>query len=346
MTGEPIVAIAVSARGWPDALRQVLADHGGGRLRLTAMSPADLEDEDFTVLLVDDICSFLDRALVREVHRDGKVVIGVHGDQAGRSYLESLGVDATIDAAAPVSDFVSAIRRVGPKVDAAAEARPVHRAGPDVTFVSGVSGGVGTTEIALGLGMALGGVVLLDIADRPSLAQRTGLRLHPNLATAAEALDHGNGSVDAAVQRVTADVGLVAGSRSVPASSGRIVAALVEVASYIVVDAGTRSTDFGISVDREVLVGAASPVGVTRLLDRLGSADALPHVVLNRASRSRYQRWELASTVGEEVQPASLTFVPEDPRVALANWNCSIVGRGPFRSAVDDLVGALGRAAA
>ena len=30
MTGEPVVAIAVSARSWPDALRQVLADHGGG----------------------------------------------------------------------------------------------------------------------------------------------------------------------------------------------------------------------------------------------------------------------------------------------------------------------------
>ena len=69
--------------------------------------------------------------------------------------------------------------------------------------VLGPIGGVGCTEIAIGIAASLSlsrSTLLIDLDERtPSVAQRLDLPLHPNLLTALEAAHHVSGSVNEAI---------------------------------------------------------------------------------------------------------------------------------------------------
>ncbi|HUP17291.1 MAG TPA: hypothetical protein VM848_14720, partial [Acidimicrobiia bacterium] len=60
----PDIALAASAREWPDRLHRFLLDHGGGRIVDRVMTPDQASDAGFDVLLIDDVCSFLTPRLV------------------------------------------------------------------------------------------------------------------------------------------------------------------------------------------------------------------------------------------------------------------------------------------
>jgi MinD-like ATPase involved in chromosome partitioning or flagellar assembly len=164
-----------------------------------------------------------------------RIVIGVYestrGD-VGMEKLLELGVDAVIDAEAPVKEFMARIRylteqrlvdrdfvelmstesfaepdRGEPPLDAEPVGRP-H----SLTVVSG-SGGV--TEITVGLVAELARrkqpVVLVDLDTlEPSIAQRLDVPLSPNVLTAIESLRH-LGNVDGIVVDHEAGFAVLAG---------------------------------------------------------------------------------------------------------------------------------------
>lgn len=341
MSVEPTIAIAVSARSWPDVLRQTLADHGGGRVRVTALSPGDLADEEYSILLIDDTSSFLSRGLVADEHRRGRVVVGVHDPEepAGLHHLENLGVDETISCDASPAAFVSMLGRLHSQpvqTPAPAEVDPPQ---PSTVLVRGISGGVGASEVALALAIELGDAVVVDLAEWPSLAQRTSAAVHPNLASAAEVVDHGDGDLTASLQRIAGSASLLAGipggGANVVRSLPRILAALEETAEWTVLDMGIGTERMLASTLPTIVVTSASPVGLTRCIDRLGSSDlATTHVVCNRAPRGRFESVEVESALAAEMSPRSLVVAPEDVRVRTAGWNGTAVTGGPFRRAM------------
>ncbi len=348
MLVEPALAIAVSARDWPDRLRDSLADHGGARVRLTALSAHDLEDEDHDVLLVDDICSFLTRGLVEREKSRGRAVIGVYDadEVSGREYLRNLGVDEVISCAEGAQSFIACVRSVARLVDSPVIREPVSvpESFGRLVGVRGVSGGVGTSEVALALAMLFDRSTLVELATPASIAQRIGLELHPNLATAVEIVDHAGGDVSAALQTVEAKaavlVGAVEPAAGARGATRRVIDGLRRQGSWTLLDQGANSV--GVPVDATVFVTAASPVGVTRCVDTLRELDLMDaHVVLNRAPRGGFERTELMRTVLAELQPRSLTIAPEDPAVTAAAWNGRSVGAGAFSKSMSSLAAAL-----
>jgi hypothetical protein len=350
MLAEPALAIAVSARDWPDRLRESLADHGGARVRLTALSAHDLDDDDHDVLLVDDICSFLTRGLVERERSRGRGVIGVYDPDeiSGRDYLRGLGVDEVIASTEGAESFIARVRSVARPVDS-----PVIREAVDVpnrslgrvVGVKGISGGVGTSEVALCLAMLLDASTLVELATPASIAQRIGLDLHPNLATAVEIIDHASGDVGAALQPIEANaavlVGAVEPATGTRGATRRVVDALRRQSSWTLLDQGVSAV--AVPVDETIFVTVASPVGVTRCVDALRQVDLTDaHVVLNRAPRGVFERTELMRSVLEELKPRSLTIAPEDSGVTAAAWNGRPVRSGPFLKSMTALAAALG----
>jgi hypothetical protein len=354
---DPALAIAVSPRDWPDRLREALADHGGGRVRLTALSAHDLDEDHHDVLVVDDVCSFLSRGLVTREQSLGRGIVGVYdpGEPEGKGRLQALGVDAIVSCDEPAEVFVAAAHRVarrqGPPVEGELTLRQPTEDGATGALVSirGVSGGIGASEIGLALALALDDACLVELAPMPSLAQRVGLHLHPNLATAVEIVEHGHGDVTGALQpittRVSALVGFADQSQAGRSTVRRVLSMLQRTAAWTIVEAGAEAAA-PIGVDHEILVTAATPVGVSRCIDtvrRHGHPDA--HLVLNRAPRGGFQRAQLRRVLLDQIRPRSLTIVPDDPSVANAAWNGRPVRVGPFTKAIDGLVIALRTAA-
>lgn len=354
---EPVLALAVSARDWPDRLREFLADHGGARVRLTALSAHDLDEEDHDLLVIDDISSMLTRRLVSAEHDAGRRVIGVFdpGEPHGRTLLTELGVDALIGSDESAEAFVSLTtslrgrqREARTSVPASPRVAPTRRG--MLIDVRGISGGVGVSEVALGLGLALGDSVVVELGLLPSLAQRVRLQLHPNIVTAVEVVDHHEGDIRTVLQTVTGRMRALIGTAE-PFASGRgaarrVIESVRATARWTVVDGGAVSTAPAAS-DQTVFVTTATPVGVVRCVDALRLQDlANVHVVLNRAPRGVFERSELVGSVLSEIRPLSLTVVPDDPGVAVAAWNGTPVAGGSFTKAIDAVAHAVRVAAA
>ena len=120
---------------------------------------------------------------------------------ASREHLLALGVDALVESDAGADAFVRAIASVAGRREDRSAARSISaptRAGRLVTV--GGPPGVGRTEIAIELALALGrqtSVVLVDADDvAPAVAPRLYLPIEPNLRTAIDAVEHGRGELD------------------------------------------------------------------------------------------------------------------------------------------------------
>lgn len=354
MATEPVLAIAVSARDWPDRLRQSLADHGGARVRLTALSAHDLDDEHHDVLLIDDICSFLARGLVAREQARGRAVIGVFDptEPAGEAHLRELGVDGVIACSESAEVFVATAGSLAQPAPSGRVAPPTAPSVPmeelgAVVDVCGISGGVGASEVALALACALDRSTLVELATPVSLAQRTGLDLHPNFATAVEIVDHGSGDLEVALQRVDGHtavlVGVGEGTSGPRGATRRVIDAVRRRIPWTVLDRG--ATAAFTSADQTVFVTVATPVGIARCVDGLRGSDLTRvHIVLNRAPQGGYARSELLRSVLGELRPRSVTIVPEDPNVAAAAWNGRTVRTGPFSKAMVGLAASIGGA--
>jgi hypothetical protein len=324
---------------------------------LTALSPHDLDDEHHDVLFIDDINSFLSRGLVGREHGRGRRVIGVFDpvEPTGRDHLISLGVDAVISCEDLADAFVSAARRLA--VPASAASTPTIPESVDRTStptgvlvgVHGVSGGVGTTEVALGLATALRRATVVELGPLPSLAQRIGLDTHPNLATAVELMDHGPGRIDQAVQRVDGGPRVLVGvTETVTTGRGaarRVIEGVRAGCPWTVLDGG-HSAMTPLPTDHTVVVTVGTPVGIARCVDALRSRDVIDtHVLINRSPRGGFERSEVMGAVLSEVRPRSVTIAPEDSAVATAAWNGRLVAAGGFTRAIAALAAAVSGAA-
>lgn len=375
---ETELALALSARSWSDDLHRFLADHGGARVRVTAMGPEDLFGETFDVLLIDDICSFLTPRLVELVEASGREVVGVYDPSEfadGKDRLLECGVADVVEAGAHPDEFLRVIARVAQTVTSTAFSEPVQetpkprlpeRRRQTVLAIGGPAGGTGTTEVAIGIAARLGEagrrVVLVDGDEaNPSIAQRLGLAIHPNIRTAIDVLEHRTGPVTGASHLVE-PIAVIPGLPNVTDWSevrpGQVADLTVELSSmfdHVVVNVGSHVETlgfggsierFGVSrrlveiADRVIAVGLPSPVGVARTLRWLADADRLTDgapidVLINRAPRDQFRRGELVEEITRTYQPASFGFIPADDAVERAAWDGTLVAKGRFRRALD-----------
>lgn len=300
---EPELAVVYSPREWANRVVRHVTDHGGGRVRLRVVDGRVALEEDFDILLAEDVTSFLTGRFVAELHRRGRAVLGVYDPEepAGKERLVELGVDDLIESTAPAEDFVRKLAVIIPERPAPPRRAlvPPHgidaelasiaagmRAPASVTrprgwqwAVGGPPGGCGASEVAIELARQLsrasGPTVLVDGQDvSPALAQRLGLAPIPNIRTAIDMVLHGSGELPEAVLAVAAgSFGLLAGLTN-PADWGQIRA---QDAADVVQELRTQYTHVVVNVGPilEDLPGVGGPdrYGLTRALT--ASADVL-----------------------------------------------------------------------
>jgi MinD-like ATPase involved in chromosome partitioning or flagellar assembly len=399
---EPTVVLCHSTRSWAQDLHFFLMDHGGAVVRGYVMSGDDALAETYDVLLVDDVTSFLTRRLVGSLHGRGIKIIGIydaddaHG--AGEARLIELGVDAAVPSTTTSAEFVQTVARLaGPLIDddlelagvleelgARQPLRPARDASSDqsgrphrgrIVAVAAASGGAGATEVAVGLSGALratgGATVLVDADEQaPAVAQRLGLGLHPNIRTAVDAVQHGNGNLEGTLvhhSRMGIEIlcGLPNPRDWFELRAGEVAEVVLELSRtrpQVVVNAGPRVDDlpdlggparFGVTravlglCDALVLVGVATPIGARRIVDWLADAQALlavtpVHLFVNQYPGGSFAISELEVELRRTISPASVTVAPYDKRVARATWEGDPVARGPFTKSVNRLAKLVG----
>lgn len=382
------IALAVSTRRWSEHLHRFLADHGGARVRLHVMRPHDAFSEKFDVLLIDDICSFLSPRLVEKLVRKGRKVVGVYSPSEfpdGKDRLLDCCVTEVIESDAPPEEFLALVEQLeidrhpkgeGPP-ETVEEGCPDHVAegAPLLVAVGSPPGGCGATEVSIGLARRLaeqyGEVGLLDLDQRaPSVAQRLGLALYPNLLTAIDAVHHHSDSLESCWQTPRgSNLRVLSG---VPGPADRMSLRQGEVAEVLLETIRTAEAtvvNFGhwdiVSGDRpfwdvtgtvsdavlgiaRALVGVAlpSPVGMARMIEWIGNirerhpAIAV-QVVVNRAPGSLSIRRSLFEELCGGIGQVQIAFLPEDRLVAEAAWNGVLVERGKFRRGCDRLADRL-----
>lgn len=373
-------------------LHRFVADHGGARVRVRVMHPEDALEEAYDVLVIDDITSFLSARFVQQVQRKDRRVLGVFEEVAGEQRLQKLGVDAVISTTAPAEDFVATIVKLAEQrnvdeefAELLAEFRVDQvEAIPDgdsgrIIVVAGSGGGVGATEIAVGLSAELARrqfpSVLVDADDvAPAAAQRLDLPLHPNIRIAVDWLQHRTGSVEAALIHHSAGFSVLPGLPNAPDwadirsgdvvdvisefnDPGRLV--IVNISPFVEqeaagIGAGGR---FGVArsvlqvADHVVLVSGQSPASAARTLAWLADTSRLIegkplHLVINRFEDSSFARGEIERELRPSIHPATVTFAPNDPATTRAAWDGIPVRRGPFTKAIAGLADHLAPASA
>jgi MinD-like ATPase involved in chromosome partitioning or flagellar assembly len=357
---EPEVALVFTADPWVEQLHRHLSDHGGARVRSLVVDAAVALEESYDVLIASHRSPLLTRAFVGDVHARGRRVLGVHdlAEPASRGHLLAVGVDALIESDSSVDAFVRAlVALVDTRGPAARPSVPTERSGRLV--VVGGPPGTGRTEVAIQLARVTAGAVLLDADDvAPSVAQRLGLSLEPNLRTAIDAVEHGDGDIDDARQRI-AGLEVVTGVPSPnawtqvrPSEVVRVITRLADEFATVVADGAGALQDVGAAprgryataqaivrdADALVVVGDASPVGVSRVLAWTGDARSLATatpviVVLNRAPRDAFRRGELFEEVARSIDAIDVVFLPYDGEVNRAAWAGTPVARSRFTKA-------------
>jgi MinD-like ATPase involved in chromosome partitioning or flagellar assembly len=347
------IALAASARDWPDRLHRHVLDHGGARVSGRLLGAAQCFESRYSVLFVDDVCSFLSPRLVALVREQGRVVIGVYdpadGPDAKRRLLEC-GISDVIESDATPDEFVR-MAEAAVEVATPARANPSRRRRGRAVAVAGVVPGVGATEIAVGISWGAAvelRSILVDLDPAwPSVSPRLDLRPHPNLFSLVDVALHQGDVAD--VVETTAGPDVVPGSpwlrdgSRIPAYEvAMAVGALAEVYPLVVADVGAMS-DVLPEVLREfdslVLVASGDPVGVARLVKAapqvhrmVGQASLL--VVANRCLPGRFHVGEVRSEVASAFPDVPVVTIPADDRVARAAWDGVVVSSGRFARAM------------
>lgn len=215
---EPVeVVIAATSHAWAAQLTEWITDHGDGvRLRNHFLfDRSDALHLPYDCLVIEAESSLLDEALVEELRRRHRCIVGVfHPDEpAGRQRLGDLGVDWIVAATDPPQDILDAATQVASNEQrfrdavtdlaspatipqsATQETRPEHAAGSVLTVVTGALEGVGSTEVAIEVTAQLrrrGETAVLVDGDliAPNLAQRLQTPITANLFAAIDAVRH------------------------------------------------------------------------------------------------------------------------------------------------------------
>ncbi|HEY5890628.1 MAG TPA: hypothetical protein VIW94_08005 [Acidimicrobiia bacterium] len=345
------IALAASARDWSDRLHRSVLDHGGGMVVARVMSEDQAIESDFDVLFIDDICSFLTPRLIFEMRRQGKAVVGVFSPEDGsdgKRRLLEVGISDVAESASAAEEFLYVARA---SINAAPESVSTGETSPTAGLTVGLlgpPGGVGVTEVSIGLASDIARhhrVALLDLNQRwPSIGQRLGLRMHPNLRTAVDFALHEPERVEEAMH-VDRNTHVVTGLANPgagelpPADLAGLVISVSREFSRTIVDLGSvdpRPSDLLLRrFDALLLVGIGDPVGVTRVvraLETLAENALRPEVgiVLNRVTGSPRQRQEIVEQMAVMAPGVPIALIGEDPRLARAVWDGEVLTRGIF----------------
>lgn len=378
---DPEIALAASPREWSLRLHRQVADHGGARVRVTALQAQDVLEEHVDVFIADDTTSFLTARLVSELHRRGSRVLGVFDpeDPRGKGELLELGVDDLLERSASAEAFVAAIATLAGTTPLTGIGVLPERAPPptsadrpqvgQITAVAASSGGCGATEVALALASIAarrtGSTVLIDGDEvAPSIGQRLGLPLYPNLRAAVDVVEQQRTPLEETLViargGIAVLVGLAGGRDWAELRSQQVldvVQSLAAISSHAIVNSGPLLEDLPAQggparfsqtrtllgrADAIVGVGLPTPIGVARLLEWAADVRALApstpvHLVLNRAPASHFRQGEVEQEIRRTFWPASITFAPVDGRVPAAAWTSRPVADGPFMKAIAGL---------
>ncbi len=312
----------------------------------------------FDVLLIDDVCSFLSPRLISLIKQSGSEVIGVYlpedGSDAKRRLLEC-GISDVIEAEATPEEFLAKVgaalaHRVAPHATHAPSGSRAFRIG-----VTGPCEGVGTTEVSIALSYALSEsleTVLVDLdAAWPSVAQRLDLPLHPNIRTA---IDHALHRPDRLTEAYheTGRLSVVGGradggqgseiSRADALMLLEAVGATTEVLVCDIGPMGELSSVLAREFDTLMVVGTASPVGVTRLIRTIGSVlvrnpGGSLVAVTNGAARGGFRHSELVGEINRALPDIPVMTLPFDPSLQDAAWNGTPAGKGRFTRSVQEM---------
>jgi MinD-like ATPase involved in chromosome partitioning or flagellar assembly len=326
------------------------------------MGPEQAIHDQYDVLLIDDVCSFLTPRLVQRLREAGREIVGVYspgdGPDAKRRLLEC-GITDVIEADAQAEEFVA----MSAAILTHRVVVPLHAPSGSSSVRIGVTGsgaGTGVTEVAVALSSQLAkrrSAVLIDLNQSwPGVAQRLDLALHPNLRTAVDLAHHSPGRLDEAIHD-TGGLAVVAGlANPGPGQevSGHELRGLIDDLGargfeFLVADLGPlsdtiRLEDFNLLV----VVGAANPVGLTRLVRSVEQLTAGQHppllVVVNRVAAGGHRRSEIRSEFSRSLPFSPLVLLPSDPRIEASAWNGVIADRGGFHRAIKDMATLLDEA--
>lgn len=287
---------------------------------------------------------------------------------------------------AVISDRKSTARVPSPTGRAEPDADPAPYAG-SVIAVWGPTGAPGRSTVAMGVAAALAGrgrttlLIDADVYGGSTAIQLGVLDEISGLLAAARAANTGVltaetliGHARSVAPRLHVLTGLPRADRWTEVKAvlmGRIVQVARQTADYVVVDCG-----FSVERDEEImydtaaprrngatvevleradvvlLVGAADPIGLSRLIRAghdLGSMrlDARSRIVVNRARASLgWSREEMTATLVRTLGPGPVSYLPDDPQTVdrclvqgATVYECAADSR--LATAVDDLVGDL-----
>ncbi|MGH3649263.1 MAG: hypothetical protein ACRDU9_01030 [Acidimicrobiia bacterium] len=350
----PDVALAASARDWPDRLHRFLLDHGGGRVVDRVMGPDQATEGSFDVLLVDDVCSFLTPRLVMVIKQSGSEVIGVYapedGPDAKRRLLEC-GISDVIETEASPEEFLQKITATLAHRGVVPVWSPTAHTALRIA-ITGACDGVGMTEMAIALSRVLADDVSTTLIDMhpvwPSVAQRLDLPVHPNIRTALDNVMHRPDRLDEAVHqldRLEIVAGRADGGQGPPISrpdAVMLMEALASRAEVVVADLGPiRQSEPGLvrEFDSVIVVGTAGPVGIARLIKTVGGIlDSDPsHSVLavtNMIPRAGFRRTETINELGRTLPDVPVVAIPYDNRLSHASWDGTLAGGTAYRKAI------------
>jgi hypothetical protein len=215
---ELTVGVVASTRAWRNDLQAYVRNHVSGVRMVVLREPRAILDEDFDVVVVDDVASLLNKLTIKRLRQRGIAIVGVHDpdehDGAGARLLAELGVDVTVSAGTTPEELLRQIAALGPAAALHEEVREyldalepaanpptaaVTAAGaPGLVAVAGVTGEPDGVEVAAAVATVLAGrgerVIVVDVNEvAPTLARRLAYGLEPNLLSALDALRHGSG---------------------------------------------------------------------------------------------------------------------------------------------------------
>jgi MinD-like ATPase involved in chromosome partitioning or flagellar assembly len=360
------------------------------------MSDEDALLEGYDVFVADDTTSFLVVRFVADLQRRGIAVVGVYdpseAEGRGKQRLLDLQVDEVIEADASPTEFLRILARAsssstgeqqddltalvadltGPAVERRdpfeSTEGQTHRG--RLLVVTGASGGVGATEVAIGLTAILADrgdkAVLVDADDvGPSVAQRLGMVVHPNLRTAIDVVRNNSGSpAEVLIDAPSGDFEVLGGLANRrdwfelrPGDVAETVLRLARIRDHIIVNVASRLEDlpamggparYGVTrsllalADTVILVANPTPIGVARVLDWIAEAkplvEATPLFVAFNAFRGgAFRAAEIEAELRRVYQPGAIVFIPHDKSLVHATWQGFLPGRGPFVKSLEHI---------
>lgn len=351
----PDIALAASARDWPDRLHRFLLDHGGGRIVDRVMAADQAGNTNFDVLLIDDVCSFLTPLLVSKVKQSGGEVIGVYmpedGSDAKRRLLEC-GISDVIESDASPEEFLA---KVTASLAYRSDQPPPPQERSPAGFRIAVTGpceGVGMTEVSIALARSISPqltTLLVDMDHRwPSVAQRLHLPVHPNIRTALDYALHRTDRLEEAMHRI--DELAVIGGRAdggqgpelTRADALMLLEALETTARVVIADLGpVAEPTRGLlrEFDTVIVVGEGTPVGVARLVKTISlvfnhEPDGSVLAVVNKTARGSFRRSEIIAEIDRTLPEVPVVTVPYESDVERAAWDGAISMAGRYGKAV------------